>query len=48
MFFDHVNSFGKFEVFCPKAFFFTLVKKEGQNTVFAAFSKIQVLVNFSW
>ena len=45
-FLDHVDSFAKFlKFFCPKNIF-TLVKKRCQNTVFAAFSKIQFLVNF--
>ena len=47
MFLDHVDSFGKFlKFFVQKAFFSPLLKKRGQNLVFAAFSKIQFLVNF--
>ena len=52
MFLDHVDSFGKFLkfFFLSKKHFYPCLKKKkkggGQNTVFAAFSKKQFLVNF--
>ena len=46
MLLDQVDSFGKFLKFLPKHMFLPLLKKSGQNTVFAAFSKIQFFVNF--
>ena len=45
MFLDHVNSSGKFLKFLSKNIF-TLVKKEGQNTAFAVFSKNTVPCEF--
>ena len=46
MFLDHVDSFGKFLIFFFQKTFLHLLKKWGQHTVFAAFSKNTVLCEF--
>ena len=45
MFLDHVDSFGNFFLGFLSINIFTLVKKGGQNNVFAPFSTKQFLLN---